>query len=95
VSSLLKYFCSPRHEAALKKFTSWRKITVSHIERCQKIRSGVEGRYRQSLRNRFSIDWDSDVPGSDAPSTVFKNVLDFLAPLNVTDHYLSSARELF
>jgi hypothetical protein len=57
-SSLLKYFCNPRQEAALKNLTSWGKITVCHLERWEKIRCSVEALSGQCHINGFSIDWE-------------------------------------
>jgi hypothetical protein len=58
----------PEQEAALKKLKIWRKITVCRFE-------NLSG---QSLRNRFSIDWDKYVTGSDSHSKVFNGVPDSL-----------------
>jgi hypothetical protein len=45
-----------RKSDGLKKLTSRGKITVLHIERCTKIRYGIEDLSAHSLRNEFSKD---------------------------------------
>jgi hypothetical protein len=92
VSSLLNHFCSPRQEAAVKKFTSWRNITVCHIERCERIIYSVEGLSGQSDRNEFSIDWERYVTSSDSPSKVFNSAPDLFEPVSVSHRYHTDFR---
>jgi hypothetical protein len=59
--SLANHFWSWTQKAALTKLKSWRAMPICQIERCQKIMHRVEDLARQSLRNKFSIDWDGRI----------------------------------